>query len=267
MFIRILSGIIGLPMLIGLLFIGGDVLKIVALICSIIGLHEFFKANDISTVTRNLSYVATAIYYTVAGSSLDLLNTVIIITTFMLSLFISMVFLFPKISIKDVSISFLGFVYICVMLSFVYFVRSAFDNGKVYVYVIFITAFATDTFAYFTGMFLGKNKLAPILSPKKTIEGAIGGIVGSVVTIVIFGYIVKTYYNVNVEFTYIFWGLLGFMCAIMAQLGDLTASAIKRENNVKDYGNLIPGHGGILDRCDSVLFTAPVVYILLIALV
>ncbi|HSH36827.1 phosphatidate cytidylyltransferase, partial [Schnuerera sp.] len=118
---------------------------------------------------------------------------------------------------------------------------------------IFIIAWGTDTFAYLTGSLFGKNKLCPKLSPKKTVEGSIGGIIGSIILTLIF---VK-YYGLFPIWKFF---LLAFLGSIIAQLGDLNASKIKRVTGIKDYGFIMPGHGGILDRFDSILFTAPFVY-------
>jgi len=102
--------------------------------------------------------------------------------------------------------------------------------------------------------------MAPVLSPKKSIEGAIGGIAGATILGIIFGYIVNGYMSETVSHPVFIFAAASFVGAILAIIGDLTASAIKRNHNVKDYGKLIPGHGGILDRYDSVIFTAPAVY-------
>jgi phosphatidate cytidylyltransferase len=120
-------------------------------------------------------------------------------------------------------------------------------------WLVILTAFGTDIMAYFTGFFLGKHKLCLNISPKKTVEGAIGGIVGSVILCTLFGYLIS-------EGPLIHFILIGLFGSMAAQAGDLTASIFKRKMGIKDYGNLIPGHGGILDRFDSVLFTAPFVY-------
>ena len=132
------------------------------------------------------------------------------------------------------------------------------------VWLVLLSAFCTDIFAYFTGVFLGKHKLCPNLSPKKTIEGAIGGTVGSIVCCGLFGRfllpLVSGVYSAALPDMTVHCLIIGLIGAIMAQCGDLTASAYKRKMGIKDYGTLIPGHGGIMDRFDSVLFTAPVVY-------
>lgn len=121
------------------------------------------------------------------------------------------------------------------------------------IWLVILTAFGTDIFAYFTGYFFGKHKLSPAISPKKTIEGAVGGVVGSVILSVAFILIIHP----DLLFHGIVMGILG---SIISQFGDLTASIIKRNIGIKDYGDLIPGHGGVLDRFDSVLFTAPFIY-------
>ena len=139
-----------------------------------------------------------------------------------------------------------------VLIDFIILTMDNFDMGKIYVWLIFIIAFATDTCAYFTGYAFGKHKLIPKVSPKKTIEGSIGGILGSTLICLAFGY----YFNIDLKVIVI----LGFLGSIVAQVGDLFASSIKRYVGIKDYGKLIPGHGGILDRFDSVILVAPFVY-------
>ena len=131
---------------------------------------------------------------------------------------------------------------------------------NLFTYVVFITAFGTDIFAYFSGYFFGKHKLCPKLSPKKTVEGAIGGLIGSTVLSILFA--VCVYPSLTFHSAVI--GLIG---SVFSQAGDLCASAFKRKMGIKDYSDLIPGHGGMLDRIDSVLFTAPFIYYYLIIFV
>ena len=132
--------------------------------------------------------------------------------------------------------------------------------GRLYIWLPFVTAWLCDTCAYFTGMLFGKHKLIPSVSPKKTIEGAIGGVLGSVISVVIFALVCKNVASAEVSILNAI--ILGAVCAVVSQFGDLCASCIKREHDVKDFGNLIPGHGGILDRFDSVLMVSPIVYYL-----
>ena len=135
-----------------------------------------------------------------------------------------------------------------------------------FVWVIFISSWISDTCAYCVGMLFGKHKLAPILSPKKSIEGSIGGIAGSALVGALFGYFIVEQVITEQQVTWIF-ALIGAIGSVVSQIGDLAASAIKRNYEIKDYGNLIPGHGGIMDRFDSVLVTAPMIYFLFTLLV
>lgn len=132
--------------------------------------------------------------------------------------------------------------------------------------MIFISSWICDTCAYLSGMAIGKHKLAPVLSPKKSIEGAVGGVVGAGLVGALFGWLVLERVFADQNITWI----AAVICAagaVISQVGDLAASGIKRNHNIKDYGKLIPGHGGIMDRFDSVLFTAPIIYYLAILLI
>ena len=130
---------------------------------------------------------------------------------------------------------------------------------SILIWLVFITAFGTDVCAYFAGVTLGKHKLCPKISPKKSIEGSVGGILGSTVLSIVFACIFAEELLVHCI-------VIGVLGGVISQFGDLTASIFKRKMGIKDYGKLIPGHGGIMDRFDSVLFTGPMVfyYILLV---
>ena len=127
------------------------------------------------------------------------------------------------------------------------------DGYSIFVWMVMITAFVTDTCAYFSGVFFGKHKMTPVISPKKTWEGAVGGVIGTIIVSGIFGFVFMRPLLVDCM-------VIGLLGAVISMFGDLTASIFKRKMGIKDYGTLIPGHGGILDRFDSVLFTAPVIY-------
>ena len=144
------------------------------------------------------------------------------------------------------------------MLSYVYQIRDL-ESGGAWVVMIFICSWVNDTCAYCVGVTMGKHKMSPKLSPKKSVEGLIGGILGSAIVASVYG----VFFNANVceiENSPVIFAVIGACGAGMAVIGDLAASAIKRNNDIKDYGKLIPGHGGILDRFDSIIFTAPIVY-------
>lgn len=158
---------------------------------------------------------------------------------------------------------FFGIIYVAVTFSFIYLIRTRNDYGRYFVWLIFISSWGSDTCAYCVGMLFGKNKLSPILSPNKTIEGAIGGVVGAALIGALYTYVMFFKINKNIQFSCIRVGVACAIGAIISMIGDLTASAIKRDYKVKDYGNIIPGHGGILDRFDSVIFAAPALYFIL----
>lgn len=135
-------------------------------------------------------------------------------------------------------------------------------GGRCLIFIPFLMAFLSDTGAYFVGIFFGKHKLCPVISPKKTVEGFVGGIVTAVAGMLVFGLIMERYFLFEVNYLLAFvYGLFGSVAGVM---GDLSMSVIKRQTGIKDYGNLIPGHGGILDRFDSVMITAPLTEALLL---
>ena len=139
------------------------------------------------------------------------------------------------------------------------------QDGKILVWIIFLSAWGCDTLAYCAGRLFGKHKLAPVLSPKKTIEGAIGGTLGAALLGFLFGMAFREKMDEVLRPELVCAVSCG-VGALSSQIGDLAASGIKRDHDVKDYGHLIPGHGGVLDRFDSVIFTAPAVYFAIIFL-
>ena len=141
--------------------------------------------------------------------------------------------------------------------SFSSFLRlDALGLHRAYLLLPFILSFACDTFAYFTGLTLGKHKLAPKVSPKKTVEGSIGGLVGNVLCGLLFAWVMDRWFGGSIGCGHM--ALVALICGVVAQIGDLSFSLIKREFGIKDYGHLFLAHGGVLDRFDSVLFVAPV---------
>ena len=145
------------------------------------------------------------------------------------------------------------------MLSYVYQTRML-AEGAVLVWLIFISSWGCDTCAYCVGVLFGKHKMAPKLSPKKSIEGGVGGILGAALLGAIFAFVVNQWAGVTVN--PLQYALICGVGGMISQIGDLAASGIKRNHGIKDYGKLIPGHGGILDRFDSVIITAPIIYYL-----
>lgn len=239
------------------LFLGGLYLKYGILALSLMGMYEFYKvvrSKDIHPINITGYLLCLFYYYTLS----DTINYKFFFYISIFAVFIML--MIPILNLKynfiDVAITIFGFLYVAVFFSFIVLV-----NRKVYgnylVWIIFISAWLCDTTAYYVGKYFGKNKLCPKVSPKKTIEGSIGGMLGSAIACGLFGlFAIK--FKVNIAFyNFIIMGLIG---GIVCQFGDLVASSIKRYVGVKDYSNLIPGHGGILDRFDSILFSALSVY-------
>jgi phosphatidate cytidylyltransferase len=149
-----------------------------------------------------------------------------------------------------------------ISLSCLIYIRDSHSKEGLYLILLsFIAAWLSDTGAYFTGFFFGKRKLCPEISPKKTVEGAIGGVISAIIGFVLLSLVYSRIYNV-VEINYIAVIILAPIASIFGMIGDLSASVIKRENGIKDYGAIMPGHGGVMDRFDSVIFVLPLIYFL-----
>lgn len=178
-----------------------------------------------------------------------------ITSVFMFYCFFISVFTNDEIDTQSISLVFACSCYVGVCFSSLVKIRYIPDNGFLFLILVFVGAWVTDIFAYFTGWIFGKHKLIPKISPKKTVEGALGGIIFCGAAFALFGYITQLFLNRNPN--YIALVFIGFVVSFTAQLGDLTMSAIKRNYGVKDYGRLFPGHGGVLDRFDSILVVCP----------
>lgn len=261
---RLISGIILLAITIFFVALGGNVLFASLLIISLIGMKELYRVINVHNKMPGVAgYLVAIVYYVLLYTGkVDYLMMLVVL--YMMTLLIIMVFSFPNYKIDNMTLVFFGFFYVTVLLSYIYRIRMLADGGVI-VWLIFIGAWGSDTFAYCTGMLFGKHKLAPKLSPKKSIEGSIGGIMGAALLGFLFAIILKDRIT-DIDNPQLIFAIIGAASSIISQLGDLAASAIKRNYDIKDYGNLIPGHGGILDRFDSILFTAPIVYYLAVIL-
>ena len=180
---------------------------------------------------------------------------------FMMYLFCIMVLKKGKISYAKIAEIFMLVVYVTTSFTALSLVRYL-NNGKFMLFLVFIGSWVTDTFAYLTGTLIGKHKLIPEVSPKKTVEGAIGGTVSAVLFFLLYGFIVQSVTGGEVKANYLVLAIYAVILAVIAQIGDLLASLIKREYNTKDYGSLLPGHGGIMDRFDSVMSVSTIALVL-----
>ncbi len=255
--VRLISSIIGLPLIFAILFYKGSLLYIFALLLSLVGLYEYFKAMQVKKIEpiKWYGYSMTLIYYSIILKDSNGSLSIGIITLSLIAL-ISVEIFYQKHNIVEIAISIFGFLYISVLFSCLVQIGSH-KYGNILIWLPFITAWVSDTSAYFVGVNFGKRKLCPHISPKKTIEGSIGGVVGSMAFTTLFGYIINSQgYTISI----IHFIIIGVICGVVSQIGDLSASYIKRFAGIKDFGTIIPGHGGILDRFDSVLFTAPAIF-------
>lgn len=171
------------------------------------------------------------------------------------------VFSFPKFKAGEVMAAFFEFIYAPVLLSFLFFIRVGWQHGLYLVWLVFLCSWGSDTCAYCVGVLFGKHKMAPKLSPKKSIEGGIGGVVGAALLFGLYTYfVINPFSPEQLQMNLISAMCLGAIGALVSMIGDLAASAIKRDYEIKDYGKLIPGHGGIMDRFDSVIIVAPFIF-------
>jgi phosphatidate cytidylyltransferase len=257
---RLLSGIILLAVMITVVITGGNVLFTVLLAISLIGMSELYKVVGMNKAMPGiLGYLAGVAYYAILYFGATEYQLMLFIF-FLLSLMLVYVFCFPKYHIEQLAVTFFGLFYVSVMLSYIYQVRIL-EGGAWIVWLIFIGAWGSDTCAYAVGILFGKHKFAPKLSPKKSIEGCIGGIAGAALIGFLYATVIRNQIS-GIDHPQLIFAVIGACSSVLSQLGDLAASAIKRNHDIKDYGKLIPGHGGILDRFDSIIFTAPIVYYL-----
>ena len=254
---RLIGGtIVGIITLIAL-FAGGIVSALILAIASVIGIREIMKVYSLDkSPFALLNYLGTVLLYGCIYVDKTEFLFPLILGVLLISLTIY-VCAFPKYKDVDVMKSFFGFIYAGVLLSYVLRIRTM-EAGMLLAFFVLISSWINDIFAYFVGSAIGKHKFSPKVSPNKSVEGFIGGVAGAGFIGFLYGVVFKEY----IPFTGIHCAIIAALGAIPAVIGDLAASAIKRDNGIKDYSNLIPGHGGILDRIDSILFTAPIIYYL-----
>lgn len=264
MLVRAISTIVLFPIVAFVIYIGGIPLLSLLGVGAVIGVYEFNRAMKMEKdITAYLGYLYTIVYFVLLGTEYRN-HALPFLSSYVIVILVISVVKYPKYPIETLATAFVPLVYIGVMLSYIYMVRMS-EHGQWTVWIIFICAWGADTFAYLSGMMFGKHKLAPALSPKKTREGAVGGVVGACLLAVIYGIVISSKVDTNIPISIIF-GIIALGGSVLSQFGDLAASGIKRIKDIKDYGNLIPGHGGIIDRMDSVFFTAPMVYFLMLLL-
>jgi len=249
---RVLSALVGIPLILAFLWYGQIPLIFMIIVLVIIGQKELARII-------NALGIQTSLGLKVSGSLLMILavyfnwNLGLMMAALVALVLAGVVIGYPRFTLAGASSTLFGIFYVAWMLAHLYLIRQL-PQGFHFLLLVIVANWSTDTLAYFTGRALGKHKLAPVISPNKTVEGALGGITGSVLSAAIFNL-------VSGQSTLLpHYLILGAGIGIFGQLGDLAESALKRQAGIKDSGNIIPGHGGVLDRFDSILLTAPLAY-------
>lgn len=258
---RAISGILLVIIALVTIILGKDVLFATITIISLIGLSEILKVFKVHNRLPGFAAYLVAIGYFALLRFEYQEYFMPLFIGYIIILMAIYVFTFPKFTSSEIIPCFFSLFYVAVMLSYVYQVRMM-EDGLYTVWLIFICSWGCDTCAYLVGVMFGKHKMAPILSPKKSVEGGIGGVVGAALLGFVYALIFKG--NIHeISNPMVTFPVICAVGGIISQVGDLCASGIKRNNDIKDYGKLIPGHGGVLDRFDSVIFTAPIIFYLI----
>lgn len=283
---RLLSGIVLIIVMLAVILAGGGIMAGALCAISIIAFLELTKATGVHTQDMKINglemtgVILILLYYTGLYvrvtfdncNETELYSLLIAnIVLFFLVLMFFYVFSFPKFKAGQVMAVFFELIYAPVLLSFLYIIREGWQWGYLWVWLVFICSWGSDTCAYCVGVLFGKHKMTPKLSPKKSIEGAIGGVIGAALLFSLYNYLVGEWLFpssgcVRLENNHVVNMCIGAVGALISMIGDLAASGIKRDYGIKDYGKLIPGHGGIMDRFDSVIIVAPFIYFVMMIL-
>ena len=267
---RIITSVVALAVFVGILFLPPICFTVALAAVILFMLYECYSATKADVGMKTIGFISavilmSSIYFckaiewdTFAWATASI-GIIFIIALHM----ITVVAKHGKRNYKDILSNGFLTIYIVLSMSCVWLAKETFDTATML--LTFICAWSCDTFAYFTGRFLGKHKLIPHVSPNKTIEGSVGGVVGAMVICIVYLLIVKNVFDTNMlqwSNVVVEGAVYGLVGGALSQLGDLIASAIKRDTGIKDFGWIFPGHGGFMDRFDSVMFIAPIMYLL-----
>ena len=267
---RIITSVVALAVFVGILFLPPIYFTVALAAVILFMLYECYSATKADVGMKTIGFISavilmSSIYFckaiewdTFAWATASI-GIIFIIALHM----ITVVAKHGKRNYKDILSNGFLTMYIVISMGCVWLTKETFDTATML--LTFICAWSCDTFAYFTGRFLGKHKLIPHVSPNKTIEGSVGGVVGAMVICIVYLLIVKNVFDTNMlqwSNVVVEGAVYGLVGGALSQLGDLIASAIKRDTGIKDFGWIFPGHGGFMDRFDSVMFIAPIMYIL-----
>ncbi|AWB44333.1 phosphatidate cytidylyltransferase [Paenibacillus sp. CAA11] len=260
---RLITGVLAGVFFLGLCLIGGMPYQLLIMLMALVGYYEFVKMTQLPSFggTALIGYAGVFLYL-FPWNRVDMPEgwDVTRLTWLLMLLFMSVtVFTKNRITIKEASLLFLGAVYIGIGFSYISQSRVTEDgNGLFWTFLLLVSIWGSDAGAYFTGKAIGKTKLWPAISPNKTVEGAIGGVVIAIVISVIFAVFSGGLLSIPRAV------LVGLAAAVVGQIGDLIQSAYKRVYGIKDSGKILPGHGGILDRCDSWITVFPFVHLVML---
>ncbi|MBO5178657.1 MAG: phosphatidate cytidylyltransferase [Lachnospiraceae bacterium] len=257
---RLLSSIVLMILMLAFVITGGNVLLAAIAFLALVAMMEFLRMEKLHKTSLAIpAYIAVVLLYILffLQKTELLLPLCVCLILVVMALY---VFAFPKYKVEQIVAAYFGFFYAGLLISYVYQVRML-PGGAFSVWLIFIAAWGSDVCAYCAGMLFGKHKAFPVLSPKKTWEGCVGGVIGAAIIAVLYCLAMNHWFDQS--FSLLQYAFVCACGAVISQIGDLAASAMKRNNEIKDYGKLIPGHGGVLDRYDSVIFVAPIVFYLL----
>ncbi len=261
---RVITGAVILALIVGLLCFSHIPLVIMTFvsILSMMAVYELFRVADMIK-SQWVLFLFSEIFALVFPFLRFTFHSVILSIVFTVAMALSgwNMISFGKYDLRKSGIIFLISLALPILYSSNIYVR-AFDNGLLYIILVLISCFATDTGAYFIGSAFGKHKLAPVISPKKSIEGFVGGVAINVLLYLVVGLVMQ--FGFAKPMSYGMLALLGLCCGVLDQFADLSLSAIKRNFKVKDFGNLMPGHGGVLDRFDSLLYVGAFVYLFIL---
>lgn len=267
---RIITSVVALAVFVGILFLPPICFTVALAAVILFMLYECYSATKADVGMKTIGFISavilmSSIYFckaiewdTFAWATASI-GIIFIIALHM----ITVVAKHGKRNYKDILSNGFLTMYIVISMGCVWLTKETFDTATML--LTFICAWSCDTFAYFTGRFLGKHKLIPHVSPNKTVEGSVGGVVGAMVICIVYLLIVKNVFDTNMlqwSNVVVEGAVYGLVGGALSQLGDLIASAIKRDTGIKDFGWIFPGHGGFMDRFDSVMFIAPIMYIL-----
>lgn len=262
---RVISGLVLFPIVAILLVFGNQYVVDIAIAgIALMSIHEFYKAFRTGKKANPISwlgYIAAIMISLIHVVPISwILKTIgILLPIAILILFLYVIITNLKVNIQDIAITFFGIFYIVIFLMYIPIIRENLPNGNFLVWYVFFTAWGTDIFAYVIGKWRGKHHFTQV-SPNKTIEGCIGGILGGILLTTL--YTIACQFIFEINFNYVTMLFICLVLSLLSQIGDLAASAIKRYTGIKDFSHLIPGHGGMLDRIDSIIFIAPFAYFL-----